>query len=159
MSWREELDSILEARTYGKVAETLPLLIALDERHPNVAEINYQLAWTCDVLSRPADALPYYQKSVALGLPPNEHSGALIGFAATLRNLGQSAWAIEVLQSGKRQFPSNREFDAFLALALHDEKRHAEAIRMLTELLCETSEDPGITAYQRALRHAVAAIR
>jgi hypothetical protein len=159
MSWREELDSILEARTHGKVMETLPSLAALDGRHPNVAEINYQLAWTCDVLGRPSEALPYYQKSVALGLPPNEHSGALIGLAATLRQLGQSAAALDVLQSGKRQFPSNREFDAFLALTLHDEKRHAEATRLLVELLCETSDDPGITAYQRALRHAAAQLR
>lgn len=156
MNWREELNAVLEARTYGKIAETLPQLIALDQSYPNVAEINYQLAWTCDVLGRPADALPYYQKSVVLGLPPNEHSGALIGLAATLRVLGQSAWAVDVLQSGKRQFPGNREFDAFLALALHDEKRSAEAVRLLIELLCDTSDDPAITAYQRALRHAVA---
>jgi hypothetical protein len=57
-----------------------------------------------------------------------------------------------VLRSAKAQFPENREFDVFLALALHDAGGHAEALRLLLEALCDTTEDPGITAYQRALR-------
>jgi tetratricopeptide (TPR) repeat protein len=158
-AWKDELSAILEARTYGQAGEILPRLQALDERHPNVAEINYQLAWTCDVLGRPADARPYYEKSVALGLSPNELSGALIGLGATLRVLGQSARAAEVLRSGQTQFPENREFEAFLALALHDLGQHAEATRLLLEALCATTDDPGLTAYQRALRHEAAKLR
>jgi tetratricopeptide (TPR) repeat protein len=152
--WKDELSAILEARTYGQFEEILPRLKSLDGRHPNVAEISYQLAWTLDVLGHPADALPFYEKAVALGLPPNELSGALIGLGSTLRSLGKSARAVEVLRTGAAQFPQNREFDAFLALALHDEGKHAEATRLLLEALCDTTDDPGLTAYQRALRHA-----
>jgi tetratricopeptide (TPR) repeat protein len=158
-AWKDELSAILEARTYGQAGELLPRLQALDERHPNVAEINYQLAWTCDVLGRPAEALPRYEKAVALGLPPNELSGALIGLGSTLRVLGQSARAAEVLRSGQTQFPENREFDAFLALALHDLGQHTEATRLLLEALCDTTDDPGFTAYQRALRHEATKLR
>ena len=156
MPWKEELEAILGARAHGQSEEIIPRLKSLDERHPNVAEINYQLAWSCDVLSRAADALPYYEKAIALGLPPNELSGALLGLGNILRALGQPVRATDVLRSGKAQFPENREFDVFLALALHDLGRHAEAMQLLLETLCETTEDPGLTTYQRAIRHAAA---
>lgn len=158
-AWKEELDAIVGARAYGQFKEILPRLKRLDERHPNVAEIAYQLAWTCDTLGRADEAVTYYEKAVALGLPPNELSGALLGLGSSLRAAGQPARSVEVLQSAKLQFPENREFDAFLALALHDAGQHAEALRLALELVCDTSDDPGLTAYQRALRHAAAQLR
>lgn len=158
-TWKDELEAIIGARAHGQSKEILPRLKSLDERHPNVAEINYQLAWSCDVLGRAAEALPYYEKAVALGLAPNELSGALLGLGTTLRSLGQSTRSAEVLRSGKAQFPENREFDVFLALALHDLGQHAEATQLLVETLCDTTEDPGLTAYQRAIRHAASKLR
>ena len=152
--WKGELDAIVGARAHGQAREILPRLKSLDERHPNVAEINFQLAWTCDVLDRAADALPYYEKASALGLSPNELSGALLGLGSTLRNLGQLERSAEVLRSGQLQFPDNPEFAVFLTLTLHAQGRHAEALRLALETLCATTEDPGLAAYQRAIRHA-----
>lgn len=153
--WRVELDAIVGSRAHGQAQSVLPRLRDLDRRHPNVAEINYQLAWTCDVLDRQAEALPYYEKAVALGLPKNELAGALLGLGSTLRHLGQLERSLSVLQSARLQFPENREFDAFLALTLRASGRHDEALRLALETLCETSEDVGIRAYQRAIRHAI----
>jgi tetratricopeptide (TPR) repeat protein len=150
--WKEELDAITGARHGGQVEHVLDLLTKLDARYPNVAEITYQLAWTHDVLGHEAAALPFYEKAVALGLPENELSGALLGLGSTLRNLGQLERSAEVLSSGQAQFPDNREFDVFLALTLHDLGRHAEALKLAIEVLCDTTDDPGVTAYQRALR-------
>ena len=153
--WKQELDAIVGSRAHGQVQSVLTRLRDLDRRYPNVAEINYQLAWTCDVLDRGAEALPYYEKAVALGLPKNELAGALLGLGSTLRHLGQLERSLSVLQSAKLQFPENREFDAFLALTLRAGGRHDEALRLALETLCETSEDLGIRAYQRAIRHAI----
>lgn len=153
-AWKDELAAIVGARAHGQLEEILPRLRQLDARHPNVAEINYQLAWTCDVLDRAKDALPFYEKAVALGLPSNELSGALLGLGSTLRNLGQLDRSAEVLRSGKTQFPDNPEFDVFLALTLHHQGKHAEAMQLVLNTLCATTEDPGLTAYQRAIRHA-----
>ena len=50
------------------------------------------------------------------------------------------------------QFPDNREFDVFLALTLHALGQHGESTKLLLLTLADTSEDPGITAYQRAIR-------
>ena len=154
-AWREELDAIVGARAHGQAEEIFPRLQVLDARHPNVAEINHQLAWTCDVLGRAQEALPYYEKAIALGLPPNELSGALIGLGSTLRALGQLERSAEVLRSGRVQFPDNAEFDVFLALTLHAQGQHDAALRLALETLCATTDDPGLTAYQRAIRHAV----
>ena len=109
-----------------------------------------------DVLGRAREALPHYEKAIALGLPPNELSGALIGLGNTLRTLGQLERSGEVLRSGQAQFPENTEFAVFLALTLHTQGRHAEALRLTLETLCATTEDPGLTAYQRAIRHEAA---
>ncbi|MFA6286963.1 MAG: tetratricopeptide repeat protein [Opitutaceae bacterium] len=151
--WKPELDAIVGARHGGQIEHVLGLLQKLDGRHPNVAEINYQLAWTLDVLGRPAEAIPLYEKAVALGLSPGELSGAFIGLGATLRATGQAARAVEVLETGRRQFPENREFEVFLSMALHSAGRHAEAMQLVLTTLVETSEDLGISAYQRAIRY------
>ena len=155
-AWKAELDAIVGARAHGQFNQLLPRLQDLDARHPNVAEVAYQIAWTCDTLGRHEAAVAAYEKAVALGLPPNELSNALIGLGSTLRALGRLDRSAEVLRSGRLQFPDNREFDAFLALTLHAQGRHDEALRLALDLLCDTTEDPGLTAYGRALRHAAA---
>jgi tetratricopeptide (TPR) repeat protein len=91
--------------------------------------------------------------AIALGLAPNELAGALLGLGSTLRHTGQLARSAEVLRSGQAQFPDNREFDVFLALTLQAQGNHAEATKLLLLALADTSEDPGITAYQRSIRH------
>lgn len=153
-AWKSELDAIVGARTHGQLKEVLPRLQQLDARYPNVGEIAYQLAWTCDVLGREADALPYYEKAIALGLPKSELAGALLGLGSTLRHLGQLERSASVLRSAQLQFPENREFDPFLALTLHADGKSGEALRHALVALCDTSEDQGIHAYQRAIRHA-----
>ena len=153
MDWKPELDAIVGARHGGQIEHVLGLLRKLDTRHPNIAEINYQVAWTLDVLDRPKEAIPFYEKAVALGLSPAELSGAFIGLGAALRLTGQAQRAIEVLETGRRQFPENREFEVFLAMALHSAGRHTEAIQLVLTTLVETSEDLGIGAYQRTIRH------
>jgi len=150
--WKEELDIIVGARHGGQIDHVLGLLKKLDERFPNVAEINYQVAWTCDVLGKESDALPFYEKAVALGLPENELSGALLGLGSTLRSLGHYDRAIEVLRSALAQFPDNREFEVFLAMALHCAGQNTEAMKLLLTTIADTTEDPGLTTYQRAIR-------
>ncbi|MBI2513077.1 MAG: tetratricopeptide repeat protein [Opitutae bacterium] len=154
-AWKEELDAIVGARAHGQFNQLLPRLQNLDRRHPNVAEIAYQLAWTCDTLGRHEQAVAHYEKAVALGLPPNELSNALIGLGSTFRALGQLDRSAEVLRSGKLQFPDNREFDVFLALTLHAQGQHAAALALALETLVDTTEDPGLTAYGRSIRHAL----
>jgi len=54
--WRPALDALMGSRHGGRVHELLNALRDLDRRYPNVAEINYQLAWTYEVLERETEA-------------------------------------------------------------------------------------------------------
>jgi hypothetical protein len=154
-AWKPELAAIIGARHGGQIEHVLGLLQQLDARFPNVAEIAYQLAWTCDGLGRAAEAIPHYERALALGLAPNDHAGALLGLGSTLRATGAFARSAEILRSGQQLFPDHREFDVFLALTAHDLGQHADALKLVVLALIDTSEDPGITAYQRALRYQV----
>ncbi|MFA5265774.1 MAG: tetratricopeptide repeat protein [Opitutaceae bacterium] len=158
MDWKPELDAIVGARHGGAGDTILSRLQDLDRRHPNVAEIAYQVAWSKDVMGNHAEAVPCYEKAISLGLPPNDHAGALIGLSACLLLTGNAAKAEEVLASGRALFPENREFEAFQALALHAKGKHAEALEILLVVLAETSVDRGIAAYQRTLRHVAARV-
>jgi len=151
--WKPPLDAITGARHGGQTEGVLDQLRSLAKEHPHVAEVAYQLAWTLESLDEPDAARPYYEKAIALGLPPNEQSGALIGLGNCLRIAGELDRAAETLQSGQRQFPDQPEFDAFLAFIRHDQGRHTEALRLVMEALLDSSDDPGITAHQRTLRH------
>jgi tetratricopeptide (TPR) repeat protein len=152
--WKSELDAIVGARHGGAGEPIAKRLAELDARHPNVPEIKLQLAWSLEVCGRPLEALACYEAAIALGLStPQEHAGALVGLGNCQRVAGQADKAVETLRNACVLFPDNREFDAFLALALHSQGRYAEAVRCLITVLIETSEDNGIRAYQRSLRH------
>jgi tetratricopeptide (TPR) repeat protein len=156
MDWKEELDAIIGARHGGASDVLLKRLRELDARHPNVPEIQSQIAWTCEMLGKCEESLAAYDRAMALGLPPNEHAGAIIGSASCLLYLHRFEKAEALLASARVQFPNLREFEAFHALALQSCGRGAEAMQILLVLLAETSEDPGIAAYQRSLRHLAA---
>ena len=152
-SWRPALDAITGARHGGQTSTLIRQLEALDQAHPHVAEILHQLAWTHASLGHDHDARTAYERAIALGLPPNEQSGALIGLATCLRSLGEIEAAGRTLESGRTQYPEQPEFEAYLALVRHDQGRHTEALQLALTALIENSDDPGITAHQRDLRH------
>ena len=152
--WKPELNAIVGARHGGAGEAIIKRLQELDTKYPHVPEISLQLAWSLEVTGKHVEALAHYEKALMLGIPaPSEHANALIGLGNCQRLAGQPSQAIETLRTGTTLFPENREFEAYLALALHAAGRYAEAVRTLVTVLVETSEDNGIRAYQRSLRH------
>ena len=149
--WKLELDAIVGARLGGAAAVLLPRLRDLETRFPNTPEILAQIAWTCETLGRYRDAAGFYERAIALGLPPNELSAATLGLGSALRCLGDYARAEEVLRQGKLQIPDQREFDVIIAIALHNLGRHAEAMQLLLATLIETADDVGITSQGRTI--------
>lgn len=153
-AWKTELDAIVGARHGGKTDHVLPALKALDARHPHTPEIAAEIAFTHVSRGEDAAAIEAYDRALALGLPsPAEQANALAGRAACLLRLGRADEAAAGLERARAQFPENAEFAAYLAVALKRAGRADEACALLLDTLLDLSDDVGLSAHQRTLRH------
>lgn len=143
----------IELRRTGKGEEAKQLLMALNAETPGQAGLLYQLAWTCDTLGHEKEAVPYYEEALRIGLPEADEPGALLGLGSTYRTLGRYEHAVSLLREASRKYPAHREFGVFLAMALHNTGDHAEAMRLLLTELAETSGDPTIAEYRKAIAY------
>lgn len=148
---RERLEEAVELRTADRADEARALLLELASAYPEDAEIAYQTAWTHDRLGREREAVPWYVRALALGLSGADRAGALLGLGSTYRTLGEYRKSEATLRQGMREFPDDRAFPVFLAMALHNLRQHDEAMQLLLTSLAETSADESILRYRRAI--------
>ncbi|WP_150266797.1 tetratricopeptide repeat protein [Paenibacillus tepidiphilus] len=146
-----EIETAIALRGSGRAEEARELLLSLLGGGAEDAMLQYQLAWTHDVLGREREAVPYYERALALGLDGEERAGALLGLGSTYRALGEYERAAAVLREAVAEYPGRQEFRAFLAMALHNLGEHSEAMELLLQLVAQTSEDPGIRSYHKAI--------
>lgn len=146
------IDQIIALRKEGKLAEAITLAKKLVADEPNSPIAHYQCAWCHDSAGLEREAVPYYEKAIELGLAPEDDlAGALLGLGSTYRTLGQYEKAAATLAKGMQQFPTDRSFPVFLSMACYNLGRHHEAMTLLLQNLAETSSDPTISAYQKAI--------
>lgn len=148
---KTELAKAIELRTRGKHHEANRLLIALVIEYPNHASTNYQCAWSFDLLGEERKAVPYYEKAIKLGLPSTELEGALLGLGSTYRTLGEYEKARTVLIRGIELFPNNHAIQTFYAMTLYNLDEHRKAMELLLQSLIETTNDPNIIRYRKAI--------
>jgi tetratricopeptide (TPR) repeat protein len=139
-------------REIGDFQEVESLLTRILAESPDDAEANYQMAWLYDVQGREREAVPFYVRAIAGDLSDEERRGALLGLGSTYRALGEYPQAVEVLRQGVTEFPADRAMQTFLALALPNIGEHRQAVDLLLKHLVETTSDPGIRSYEKALR-------
>jgi tetratricopeptide (TPR) repeat protein len=149
---RSELESAIRLREIGDYGEAEFLLSRVLEKTPDDAEANYHMSWLYDLQGREREAVPHYVKAVAGDLPDEERRGALLGLGSTYRALGEYPGAVEVLGQGVSEFPADRAMQTFLALALYNVGEHRQAVDLLLKHLVETTSDPGVRSYEKALR-------
>ena len=149
---RSELQSAVRLREIGDYREAESLLLRVLEETPDDAEANHQMAWLYDIQGREREAVPHYVKAIAGDLSDEERRGALLGLGSTYRALGEYPEAVEVLGQGVSEFPADRAMQTFLALALYNIGEHRQAVDLLLKHLVETTSDPGIRSYEKALR-------
>ncbi|MEK5396187.1 tetratricopeptide repeat protein [Paenibacillus sp. FSL K6-2859] len=140
-------------RNEGKAEEARVMLLELYEQNSNDAELLYQLAWTHDVLGLEREAVPFYVKSLTLGLSSEQRVGALLGLGSTYRTLGEYENSKLILEQAVHEYPENKEFPVFLAMTLHNLGDHSLAMGILLKLLAETSADEGIRSYSKAISY------
>lgn len=146
-----KLSKAIELRDEGKLTESNEILMAMAKDDPKSAEINYQCAWSFDILGKEADAVPYYEKALQLGLNDEDALGATIGLGSTYRTLGRYKKSKAVFESGLARFPENNALKAFYAMTLYNVEEHVKAMEILLTCLVKTSNDPDITSFRRAI--------
>jgi len=148
---KDKVAQAIELRMAKRLDEAGKLFAELYEAHPDNAEVNYHYAWLHDSLGEERAAVPFYERAIALGLPDEDLRGALLGLGSTYRTLGEFEKAVSLLRQGVARFPDAGEFPVFLAMALYNVGAHTEAMELLLKTVANTSNDPGIQRFQRAI--------
>lgn len=146
------LDKAIRLREAGKFEESKEILLGLAKAHPDFPYIQYQCAWSLDLLGEESRAVAYYERAIGLGLAGNELEGALLGLGSTYRTLGAYQKSKEVFLKGIALFPENKAIQTFYAMTLFNLEEHETAMQLLLECLIETTRDEEIFKYKNAIR-------
>ena len=147
----KKLEIAIELRKEGKLKESNKILISLAKEYPNDPIVNYQCAWSFDVLGLEVEAVPYYEKAILIGLPDKELQGAFLGLGSTYRTLGQYEKSKEVFEQGLAKFTENKAMKVFYAMTLYNLKEYSKAMEILLYNLAHTSSDENIKNYRKAI--------
>jgi RimJ/RimL family protein N-acetyltransferase len=145
----EKVKSLLDSEE--PVAAFEKVQTALKE-HPQNADLNYLAACICDGYRTEAEAIPFYLKSLDLGLKGTDRRDAFLGLASTYRSLGQYENSKKTFEVGIREFPLYRPYSVFLALTEFNLDNSAGAIKLLLDQILETTSNQEILSYERALK-------
>ncbi|MEU4625134.1 tetratricopeptide repeat protein [Actinoplanes sp. NPDC023801] len=145
------LSRAVRLREDGEPVRARELLLALRAEFPADPLIAYQTAWVHDVLELEEEAVPHYRAAIAGGLPDEQMRDAMLGLGSTLRVLGRDDEAAEVFAEGLRRFPGHRPLRVFQAMLRHNAGDSREAVADLLRVLVESTGDPDIRQYGRAI--------
>jgi tetratricopeptide (TPR) repeat protein len=136
----------------------LNALREVSRAHPDDPLHAFQLACECDGRGLEREAIPHYARALANGLAGDDRQMAFINLGSSYRAVGEYEQAVAVWREGLAAYPENRALTTFLAIGLYNLGEHATATELLLTQLAETSDDPWITRYRRAILFYAAAL-
>ncbi|WP_431709404.1 tetratricopeptide repeat protein [Glutamicibacter uratoxydans] len=147
--WDQKIDNFYK---YSFDESDPPATIAMmqtlaSERPVGDASALFELGGVHDSLGMEDEAIHYYRAALEAGLEGERATRVFIQLASTLRNVGASAEAVSILESAPSSNVDESARQAFLALALYDEGRYGDALRIALLALI-----PTLDGYKRALR-------
>jgi tetratricopeptide (TPR) repeat protein len=146
------LDHVRQLRADGRHEEAREQLAALAKTTPADAEVLYEAASVHDYLDLEEQAVSYYVAAIEAGLSGPRLRGAYLGLGSTYRLLGRYDESLEILERGLREFPDGQEFRVFSAMTHYNLGRFQEAMGILLRVIADTSDDPDVRSYERAIR-------
>ncbi|GIO26599.1 tetratricopeptide repeat protein [Ornithinibacillus bavariensis] len=149
---KAKLERAIFLRSQNRLVESNSLLLELVKAHPENAVVHYQCAWSFDVLGKESDAVPYYEKAIALGLSGEDLEGALLGLGSTYRTLGNYERSKLTFEKGITLFPNNHALRVFYAMTLYNLNQPKQAMEILLNCLVETTSDEKVKQYKRAIQ-------
>lgn len=146
-----KLTSAIQLREEGQLNESNELLGKLVKDDPESAVLNFQYAWSFDVLGKEAEAAPYYEKALHIGLDDSDTLSATIGLGSTYRTLGKYKKSKQVFERGIARFPENNALKTFYSMTLYNLGENKKAMEILLTCILETSTDKNLALYKRAI--------
>lgn len=147
----DRLAQARELRELGELEEARRLLLDLRAQRPDDPHVAVETAWVHDSMGLEEEAIDHYEAALAGELTEQEARGAYLGLGSTLRTLGRDEDSDRVLRAGIERFPDFPALRAFHAMTLYNLGRSREAVQELLEMLLETTDEPSIERYRRAL--------
>jgi tetratricopeptide (TPR) repeat protein len=117
------------------------------------ARTEYELGGEHDSAGREAEAVPHYERALALGLPEELIPGCLLQLGSSLRNLGRVDEALARFDEGLARFPEHVALRLFRAFALADLGRDREALVDVLNLARTQIDTPEVHRYARSLEN------
>ncbi|EMH1202090.1 tetratricopeptide repeat protein [Serratia marcescens] len=148
--------SLSQLKTQGRYQEAIALAQRQLAAEPEAAMLHFQLACLYDVQGLEQQAIPCYLAALARDLPSAQRREAWLGLGSTYRALGEYPASLRAFDDGLTEFPQANELMLFRAMALYNLGENKRAVADLLLLLADTSSDPDIRGYQRAIRHYAA---
>ncbi|HIE0706027.1 TPA: tetratricopeptide repeat protein [Serratia marcescens] len=148
--------SLSQLKTQGRYQEATALALRQLAAEPEAAMLHFQLACLYDVQGLEQQAIPCYLAALARDLPPAQRREAWLGLGSTYHALGEYPASLRAFDAGLTEFPQANELMLFRAMTLYNLGESKRAVSDLLLLLAETSSDPDIRGYQRAIRHYAA---
>lgn len=147
--WQNRIDAVWQDAALSdddRIARIDALAAELGEDHPVAL---FERAGARDSAGEEAEAEPLYRRALALGLDDERRTRAVIQLASTIRNLGRTDEALELLRAEHERDGATLlrdEAAAFYALALASAGRpeHGLAIAL-------TALAPHLTRYTRSV--------
>lgn len=153
MNRDETLAEAKKLRQEDLLEESQALLLQLLYENPDDPLVLYEVGGSYDVMGEEPEAIPYYEQAIAAGLSGDDLQECLVCLGSSHRYVGESGKAITILQEAQQKFPQNNSAAVFLALAYYSDGQEDKGVKLLLELLLETSRDENILAYRRALEY------
>ena len=118
---------------------------------PNDAYLEYQIAWSFDLLGEEAEAVPHYKQAIELGLEDEDLQGAIIGLGSTYRTLGRYEESRKILETGMSRLPDNGAMKVFNAMTLYNLQDHRQAMEVLLKTIADKTNNEDIKRYKKAI--------
>jgi tetratricopeptide (TPR) repeat protein len=122
------------------------------------AEREYELGGEHDSAGREEQAIPHYERALALGLREDLVPGALLQLGSSLRNAGRNDEALALFDDAVARFPDHAALRLFRAFALATAGRDREALVDVLELARTRIDAPEIERYRRSLENYTRAL-
>lgn len=151
MDKEETIEQAKALRQEDKLDESEELLLALLQEYPDDPLVLFEVGGAYDVMGLETEAIPYYERAIDEGLEGPELLECLICLGISQRAIGDFQEAVDALEAAVNHFPDDNSSKTFLALVYYSNQQYSESVRLLLDLLLNTTNDEQILSYADTL--------